>query len=87
MLAISTDDLSGAQSIADNIGIGFPILYDPEADVVREYGVHNPPDGGRAKPATFIIDRDGIIQWKYVGSGIGDRPSMQRILEQLALLN
>lgn len=86
-MAISTDDLSGAQSIAENIGIGFPILYDPEAEVVKEYGVHNPADGGRSKPATFIIDSDGIIQWKYVGSGIGDRPSMQRILGQLERLN
>ena len=86
-MAVSTDDLSEAEGIAEDIGIMFPILYDPEAVVVKEYGVHNPSDGGRARASTFIIDRDGIIQWKYVGRNIGDRPSVQRVLEELERLN
>jgi len=35
-----------------------------------------------AKPSTFIIDKDGIIRWKYVGS-TGDRPSPQIVLQEL----
>ncbi len=86
VLAISKDDLSGAHYISDSIGIMFPILYDPEAEVVQEYGVYNLLRDGLATPSTFIIDKDGVIQWKYVGRDKSDRPSTQVILEQLQLL-
>ena len=68
------DDLSGAEDIARQLGIPFPVLYDPAKMVTQLYKVHNPDDSGRAKPATFIVDTEGVITWKYVGSGIGDRP-------------
>ena len=38
IFAISTDDLSGARSIASRVGISFPVLYDPAADVVEARG-------------------------------------------------
>ena len=87
VLSVSVDDLSGAQYLSDSIGIVFPILYDPETDVVSKYGVYNLLGDGLATPSTFIIDKDGVIQWKYVGRSKDDRPSMQRVLEQLTLLN
>ena len=86
MLAISTDDLSGAETIANSIGIPFPILYNKETDVVRAYGVYDLLNDGLSAPATFVIDKEGVIRWKYVGSGLGDRPSVGRILEELGNL-
>ena len=86
VLAISTDDLSDAEYIADMIGFMFPILYDPMAEVVGEYGVYNLLRDGLAAPSTFIIDKDGVIQWKYLGRDKSDRPSTRRVLEQLQLL-
>ena len=80
MVAISIDDLSGASSIVQELGIPFPVLYDTSREVVRLYKVQNAGDGGRARPATFILDTEGVIQWKYVGSGIGDRPPVSTIL-------
>ena len=84
VVAISVDNLSGAEDIARQLGIPFPVLYDPAKMVTQLYNVHNPDDSGRAKPATFIVDTEGVITWKYVGSGIGDRPSVSTILAQLA---
>ena len=88
MLAVSVDDLKGAESIFKSIGIPFQVLYDPGTAVVRDYGVYDIlSDSPRlAAPSTFLIDRDGIIQWKYVASRYTDRPSVDRILEQLRLL-
>ncbi len=82
MVAISVDNLSGAEDIARQVGIPFPVLYDPSAEVTRLYEVHNPSDGGRATPSTFVIDAEGIIKWKFVGS-TSHRTSVSSILAQL----
>lgn len=86
MLAISTDNLSGAQEIVRRVGIPFPILYDRAADVVREYGVYDLLGDGLAAPATFVIDTGGVVRWSYVGRRTSDRASAQEVLHQLEQL-
>ena len=83
MLAISVDNLSGAESIVSSVGIPFPVLYDVSTDVPRAYGVYNRLRDGLATPATFIVDQDGAITYKFVAGGIGDRPSVSTILSRL----
>ena len=86
MLAISTDDLSGATTMASRVGIPFPVLYNSATDVVREYGVYNLLGDRRSAPATFIIDAAGVIRWSHIGRSIGDRPSARTVLNQLRRL-
>ncbi len=83
VVAISVDNLSNAQAMARNSGVPFPILYNPEKDVVQAYGVLNPQDNNLARPSTFVIDSSGVIRWKYLGSTY-DRPSPQQVLQALA---
>lgn len=83
VIAISTDDLSGAAYAVDGNGLEFPILYDPEASVVREYGVFDLLGDRMAAPATFLIDRTGKVQWQYIGKSKSDRPSNGEIISQL----
>jgi len=40
--------------------VSFPILHDPKKTLMKQYGVFK-------IPTTFIVDRDGRIQNKYVG--------------------
>ncbi len=68
------------------LGIPFPVLYDTSRNVPRAYMVYNLLDDKLSAPATFILDKDGVIRWKYVAQAIGDRPSMDEILSQLAEL-
>ena len=86
ILAISTDDLSGAAYAVDGLGLEFPILYDPEASVVKEYGVYDLLGDGIAAPATFLLDRTGKVRWMYVGKRINDRPSNREIISRLKVL-
>ena len=86
MVAISVDNLSNAQTMARSSGVPFPILYNPERDVVKAYGVLSPQDNNLAMPSTFIIDSAGVIRWRYLG-GTYDRPTPQQVLEQLAKLS
>ena len=87
MLAISTDDLSGAQSIVGKVGIEFPVLYNSDTDVVDAYGVYNLRGDNLAAPATFIIDTEGIVRWSHISRRTSDRPKTSEIIEQLEELN
>ena len=83
VLAISVDNLSGAEGIVNAIGIPFPVLYDVSTDVPRAFEVFNRLSDGLATPSTFIIDLDGTITWKFIARSIGDRPSVSTILSRL----
>ena len=87
VLAVSTDDLEGAGWAVAQQGLEFPVLYDPEASVVKQYGVFNPTDEGSALPATFVIDKDGYVRWQYLGKSTSDRPANSLIFEQLRQIN
>ena len=87
VLAISTDDLSGAQSIVERVGIEFPVLYNSDTDVVDAYGVYNLRGDSLAAPATFVIDTEGLVRWSYVSSRTSDRPQTSEIIAQLQNLS
>ena len=83
VLAVSTDELSQAGRAVDRLKLQFPVLYDVEGNVVRRYGLYNELREGLPAPSTFLLDLEGKIQWKYLGRGISDRPSIQRIIAEL----
>jgi len=69
--------------------IPFPLLADSNRAVMKSYGVYrsiNLDTLNNALPATFIIDRDGIIQFIYVGYSQIDRPSKGSIINCLRRL-
>ena len=61
-------------------GARFPILSDPDGATARSYGVFDLLGDGVATPATFIVKQEGSIGWRYVGQHIGDRATIQDIL-------
>jgi peroxiredoxin Q/BCP len=86
LLAVSTDDRSDARNVVLQLGVGFPVLYDPDTKVARQYGVYNLLGDSLAAPATFVIDKEGRIRWSYIGRDVADRPSGGQILSQLRKL-
>ena len=86
VLAVSKDDLSGAERVFDYLDLGFPVLFDPEAEVVRKYGVYNLLSDSYATPSVFIIDKSGKVRWRYIGRNYNDRPSNNQIIAQLEAL-
>jgi cytochrome c biogenesis protein CcmG, thiol:disulfide interchange protein DsbE len=42
------------------IGVGYPILLDPETEITRGYGV-------TALPITFVVGRDGTVKRRVIG--------------------
>ena len=76
-------DTARAQTMAQAIGAGFPILADANHAVADSYGVFNLLGDGVATPSVFVIDPAGRIVWSYVGRDVNDRPSAGQVLDHL----
>jgi peroxiredoxin len=86
ILAISVEEPSIGQYVTELLDIAYPILSDPEHEVVDQYGVYNLLGDSVATPSVFVIDTEGVIRWTYVGQSSSDRPTNEMILEQLTAL-
>lgn len=78
---ISVDPVTDSAALAERLDIGFPLLSDPEAEVIDRYGVRMKGET-LAVPATFIVRRDGTIAWRYVGERALDRPPLSRVRQE-----
>lgn len=58
---MSVDSIPANKEFANKIGITFPLLSDFKRTVVKDYGVFN-EEYGFGNRATFVIDKEGIIQ-------------------------
>lgn len=89
VLAISVDAPADSREIVEAYGLDFPVLSDPRAEVIRAYGVLHEDgglDGDIARPATFLIDRDGRVLWRDLTENWRVRVRPEQILEQLRKL-
>ena len=78
ILAVSIDTL-GAKVVAPfmkEYGLGFPALLDTGATIQRLYGTTGIPE-------TFIINREGIIEQKIIGSRDWATPEAIRFFKNL----
>jgi peroxiredoxin len=78
LLAVSEDDggLEVVRKFVDDLGVTFPILYDPERQVGSRYGVWGYPE-------TFVIDRTGRIVERVIGPRSWDTPAQVAALRAL----
>jgi peroxiredoxin len=64
----------------------FPLLADETREVAKSWGVYVPFNYESfriARPATFLIDPEGIIRYVYVGKNQFDRPSPELVLKAI----
>ena len=63
ILALSSDPEGAAvtRPFRDSLGLSFTIAHDPDAVVMRMYGV-------RTLPHTFLVDRQGVITHQIFGA-------------------
>ena len=71
ILGVSADTLESHHAFAQKYGLPFPLLSDPEHQMIERYGAWGErvrPDGQRVTGVlrtTFLIDREGIIRKVY----------------------
>jgi peroxiredoxin len=61
----------------------FPFLEDKNHKVIDRYGLLNPDGRGWPHPATYVIDKQGVVRWKFVETDYKKRPTNEQILQAL----
>lgn len=77
VLGISVDSPFSHEAWAEKLGITFPLLSDYNREATRKYGVvHEDLAGlkGVAKRSVFVIDRRGIIRYRWVSEDPAKEP-------------
>ena len=87
VLAISTDDLRGAESIVAKAVTEFPVLYtNKNNDVPISYNVFDLFGDGLASASVFIVDKNGNIAYENIGENYRHQVSGEEVLEALGNL-
>ena len=84
----STEQVASTTAAAppEPIKIDFPFLEDTNHRVIDRYGLLNPKSKGWPHPATYVIDKEGIVRWKFVEVDYKVRATNDMILQALAPL-
>lgn len=92
VLAVTVDsvqDLGKISGKISNNGVhsNLLLLSDPGHTVIDRYGLLNPESNGLPHPATYVIDKEGIVRWKTVNVDYRQRPENEQILKALQGIN
>lgn len=81
---ISNDDPDKLRMLRDDEGLEMPFLLDPDAGVIKQYGVYNDEsDRVIPHPTALVIDKQGVVRFVRVDENYRERPSVEELLEAL----
>ncbi len=73
------------EKLKDNPGFNFPLLSDQDHRVIDRYGLLNDKaQRPMPHPTTLVVDRKGIIRWRFTEVDYRIRPSNEDIVKQIA---
>jgi hypothetical protein len=61
---------------------GITLLADPAVAAATAWGVHV-PGGESPSPGTFVVGRDGVVQWRRLEDARGDWPTYAELAAAL----
>ncbi len=90
VVAVSPDENTQSQRLADGLRLAYRFVGDPDLTVTRRYGLihRRGGPGGRdvPRPATVILDRDGIVRWVSLSDNFQVRPDPRDVKRALRAL-
>jgi peroxiredoxin Q/BCP len=90
VLALCADPVEENAKVVEKLKLDFPILADPDKIAIQAYGLLHKDaltasgSGDIARPAVFILDRQGIIRWRQLTDNWRVRVRPETIIEKLA---
>lgn len=82
VIAISTDGIDVAKNMAVDLHLPFPVVSDPNADIIRLYGVYDDAVD-TAYPIIFLVDRQGIVRYRKKIEGLADLVPAGEVVNRL----
>ena len=92
ILAISVDSHADSKKLIQRLqardpgDYDFVFLEDKDHKVIDRYGLYNPDGRGWPHPATYVIDKQGLVRWKFIELDYRKRPTNEQIHRELAKL-
>jgi peroxiredoxin len=76
--------------MADGLHLGYRFVADHDLAVTRRYGLVHARGGSEGqdvpRPATVVLDRDGVVRWFSVSSNYQVRPDPGDVLRAVRAL-
>ena len=85
LIAISSDDEGDTKKTVQGSGLEFPVLSDKDRVVISAYNVLDPGNNRIARPASYVLRKDGTVAWKSI-DGVAVRVPTAQILTELGKL-
>ena len=85
LIAISSDDEGDTKRTVQGSKLEFPVLADTDREVIKTYNVLDPGNNRIARPASYVLRKDGTIAWKSI-DGVAVRVPTAQILTELGKL-
>ena len=86
VIAIAPDTLEHAREYFRRNDIPFPCLPDADRRVYRQYDVKSAMVSLGQRPGLFVIDREGVVRYGYLGWQQWEIPTVNETLRQLDAL-
>jgi len=90
IVALSPDRNEQSQRLAEGLRLGYRFVSDPDLAVTRRYGlVHarGGPEGQDVpRPATVVLDREGVVRWFSASDNYQVRPDPDAVLRAVRAL-
>lgn len=91
LVAISVDSVELNRGVVEKLGLGFPVLSDPELVAIDAFGLRHrggyplaepPATGDIARPATYVIE-GSTIRWRDLTENYRVRVDPTRVIEAI----
>ncbi|MCG9133068.1 redoxin domain-containing protein [Candidatus Poribacteria bacterium] len=86
IIAMSADSQALIGLTKQNLEITYLLLSDENRAAINAYNVIDTSNMRIARPATYIIDQDGRIAWKFLDAKFDTRVSSDQIVTELKKL-
>ncbi|RKU23997.1 hypothetical protein C6503_01900 [Candidatus Poribacteria bacterium] len=81
LIAISSDNAGDTKQTVQNHGLKFPVLSDKDKKAITAYNVVDPGNNRIARPAAYIVHKDGTIAWKSLDTKAARVPTAEILTE------
>lgn len=87
VIAVAPDTVENARRYFEKQELPFACLPDPDRAVFRQYDIKSALVSLGQRPGLFIIDKDGIVRFAYLGWQQWEIPSIDDTLRELDALS
>ena len=90
IVAVSPDSNEHSQKVADALHVRYRFVSDRDLAVTRRYGLLHAGAGPNRqdvpRPATVVLDKDGVVRWFSVSRNFQVRPDPDAVLRAVRSL-